>query len=238
MDRSESVRYGSDMALQSASQRKTELTRSDFITAPATPRRRSRKREAIIAAAKDMFFKEGYAGASMDRITAQAGVSKATVYSHFRSKEELLLAVVEEVVQPIRDDYLSVMDHSAGFEPWLLELADILAHKVLLPDVIALERLVIAEALRFPELGRIFQSIAVDSSFEVLRPRVEQAIAEGALRPCDPIVAIGHFAEMCAGSLRRKMLFNEGIAPDESEIGRHVRDVVDVFLNGYANHSS
>lgn len=97
-----------------------------------------------------MFFLEGYAGASMDRITAQAGVSKATVYSHFRSKEELLLAVFEEVVAPIRDDYLSVLDDQIDFPAWLLELAEILAQKILLPDVTALERLVIAESCAFP----------------------------------------------------------------------------------------
>jgi TetR/AcrR family transcriptional repressor of mexJK operon len=200
---------------------------------PSAPRRRSRKREAIIVAAKDMFFREGYAGASMDRITAHAGVSKATVYSHFRSKEELLLAVVVEVVAPIRDDYLSVPDHSASFETWLLELAEILAQKVLLPEVTALERLVIAETLRFPELGRIFQSIAINSSFEVLRPRIERAIADGEMRPCDPIIAVGHFVEMCAGAMRRRMLFNEGGVPDAAEIERHVREVVEVFLHGY-----
>lgn len=227
-------RYGSNMALQIASQRKTKPTSSDSSPLSEKRRRRSPKRDAIIAAAKDMFFQEGYAGASVDRITAQARVSKATVYSHFRSKEDLLMAVVEEVVRPIRHDYLSVLDPSTRLSDWLLKLAELLAQQVLLPDVTALERLVIAEALRFPELGRIFQTIAVDCSFELLLPRLERAIAEGEMRPCDPISAIGHFAEMCAGSLRRKMLFNEGAAPDDTEIRRHTRDVVDIFLHGYA----
>lgn len=209
--------------------------RSDLAAEAAPPRRRSKKREAIIAAAKDMFFREGYAGASMDRITAQAAVSKATVYSHFRSKEELLLAVVEQVVLPIRADYLTVLDHSVGFEDWLQELGEILAHKVLLPDVTALERLVIAEALRFPELGRIFQTIAIDSSLEVLRPRLERAIVDGTIRPCDTMIALERFAEMCVGSIRRKMLFNEGGVPTEAQIARHVREVVQIFLHGYAN---
>ena len=217
------------MVRGTTSQRKTELSSLDS----ERPRRRGRKREAIIAAAKETFFLEGYAGASMDRITARAGVSKATIYSHFRSKEELLLAVVEAVVLPIHSDYLSTLDPSAPFEPWLMELGHLLAHNVLLPDVTALERLVIAEALRFPELGRIFQSVAVDASLKVLLPRVERAIAEGEMRACEPMIALRHFAEMCAGGLRRRMLLNEGEAPDGFEIDRHIEDVVAVFLHGY-----
>jgi AcrR family transcriptional regulator len=159
------------MGTHGASQCETEPIGLDLAGRVANPGRRGRKRAVIIAAAKAMFFLEGYAGASMDRITARAGVSKATVYSHFRSKEELLLAVVEAVVLPIQSDYRTALDTSAPFEPWLRALGDLLVRKILLPDVVALERLVIAEALRFPELGRIFRSIAVDASLQVLRPR-------------------------------------------------------------------
>jgi TetR/AcrR family transcriptional regulator, mexJK operon transcriptional repressor len=226
------------MTTEMASQRKTELTSSNLSHASPTPRRRSRKRDAIILAAKDMFFLEGYAGASMDRITARAGVSKATIYSHFRSKEELLLAVVEAVVLPIQSDYRTALDTSAAFEPWLLALGSLLVRKVLLSDVTALERLVIAEALRFPELGRIFKSIAVDASLRVLRPRIVRAITEGDMRPCEPMIALQHFAEMCVGGLRYRKLLNEGEQLSEAEIARHVEDIVAVFLHGYGAPSA
>lgn len=212
--------------------------RLDKNSATLRPKRTSRKHAAIIAAARDVFFREGYSGASMDAITALAGVSKATVYNHFRSKEELLLAVVEDVIAPFRDDYLAVMDHSQTFKDWLLQLANIMARKVMMPEVTALERLVIAEGLRFPELGRIFETTVINSSFDLFRPRIEQAIAEGDMRPCDPLVAIGHFAEMCAGTLQRKLLFNAGRLPENQDVTHHVTEFVEVFLHGYGGRQS
>ena len=221
------------MATGTVRQSETELISLEPAGQALRPRGHSRKRDAIIAAAKETFFLEGYAGAAMDRITARAGVSKATIYNHFRSKEELLLAVVEAVIQPIQSDYRSALDPAAAFRPWLLALGELLVRKVMTCDVIALERLVIAEALRFPELGRIFQSIAVDASLDVLRPRVERAIAEGDLRPCNPMAALQHFAELCVGSLRYRKLLNEDDGSGEREIRDHINEVVDVFLHGY-----
>src|SRR5690606_35877710 len=53
------------------------------------------KRAAILEAAKAMFTRLGFDGASMDQIAAEAGVSKLTVYSHFGDKESLFAAAVQ-----------------------------------------------------------------------------------------------------------------------------------------------
>lgn len=58
----------------------------------------SRKRQAIIDAALAEFLAEGYSAASMDAITRGSGVSKATIYKHFGSKERLFLAVIGGVL--------------------------------------------------------------------------------------------------------------------------------------------
>ncbi|MCC6595535.1 MAG: helix-turn-helix transcriptional regulator, partial [Rhodanobacteraceae bacterium] len=54
------------------------------------------KRAAILAAAKRLFLDHGFEGTSMDSIAAEAGVSKLTVYSHFRDKETLFTAAIRE----------------------------------------------------------------------------------------------------------------------------------------------
>lgn len=211
-----------------------ELTGAAGAGSTAGRRRKSRKREAIIGAAKDMFFREGYAGASMDRITSLAGVSKATIYNHFRSKEELLIAVVEAVVLPLQSDYASALDDHAPLGTWLIQLGHLLVHQILLPDLSALARLVIAEAPRLPKIGQIFERIAVYSSLEALKPRLDQAVREHELRPCDTMTALRHFAEMAAGPLQYKMLLNVENLPAEAEIRQHVADVTEVFLHGYS----
>src|ERR1700751_4544390 len=52
------------------------------------------KAESILAAAKRTFLAGGFGAVSMDTIAREAGVSKATVYAHFGSKEELFGAVI------------------------------------------------------------------------------------------------------------------------------------------------
>lgn len=201
--------------------------------AAAAPRRRSRKHGAIIAAAKAVFFEDGYAGASMDRITARAGVSKATIYANFRSKEEILRAVVDEVVAPISTQYESAISRIEDFHEWLLQLGQHMTRNALLPDVVALERLVVGEALRFPELGALYTRSAVAPALKLFQPRFEAAIAAGILRRTDSHVALLRFAEWCTGSMRREVVMNQRPCPDDAEIDAFVADAVEAFLHGY-----
>ena len=70
-----------------------------MVDAQSIPSRKDRKRAEIVAIAGDLFFKEGYAGTSMSQIAAAVGGSKQTLYNYFQSKEELLFAVVRDVVE-------------------------------------------------------------------------------------------------------------------------------------------
>jgi len=58
-----------------------------------------KKAEAILAGGMQEFLAHGYAGTSMDRVARAAGVSKATVYSHFQDKEGLFTALIDQLVQ-------------------------------------------------------------------------------------------------------------------------------------------
>ncbi len=61
-------------------------------------RRRQRTRETLLDAAEEIFVRRGVPGASMEEIAAEAGFSRAAVYTHFRSKDELLLAVMDRFI--------------------------------------------------------------------------------------------------------------------------------------------
>jgi AcrR family transcriptional regulator len=56
----------------------------------------SSKRQQLISTAQDLFAREGYHATGIDRILAESGVAKMTLYKHFRSKDELILAVLQE----------------------------------------------------------------------------------------------------------------------------------------------
>ncbi len=53
------------------------------------------KRQKILDAGRELFMTQGYADTSMDQVTAKSGVSKATVYNHFPSKEILFEEAVK-----------------------------------------------------------------------------------------------------------------------------------------------
>ena len=56
--------------------------------------RRSLKKQQILDGARQVFLLNGYAGASMDEIAIQAGVSKGTLYNHFDSKDDLFRSLI------------------------------------------------------------------------------------------------------------------------------------------------
>ncbi|NQD93703.1 helix-turn-helix transcriptional regulator, partial [Pseudomonas sp. CrR25] len=47
----------------------------------------SNKREQLLNTARELFYREGYHGTGIDRILAESGVAKMTLYKHFKSKD-------------------------------------------------------------------------------------------------------------------------------------------------------
>jgi TetR/AcrR family transcriptional regulator, mexJK operon transcriptional repressor len=207
----------------------TELQMPDESTAPT---RKDRKRAEIVATAQDLFFREGYSGTSMSQIAAAVGGSKATLYNHFQSKEELLLAVVQDVVQPRPEDYdLSTMP--SEFRAWLAWFGQATVTKITSYKYVSLQRLAAGEALRFPEIGRLFYESGVMPGILMVTPQFAAAMDKGVLRRADPQVAVEQFLELCLGWMLRRMIWNIQPAPSDAEIEKTVRDAVSAFMDGY-----
>jgi AcrR family transcriptional regulator len=71
-------------------------------------------RERIVAAAARLFYNEGIRAASVDAIAEKAGVTKKTLYYHFRSKDELIAAYLESRDQPTLDLYARWFETTPG----------------------------------------------------------------------------------------------------------------------------
>jgi AcrR family transcriptional regulator len=81
--------------------------------------KRQRKEEAIIDAAEALFFKRGYGQVKMEEVAKKAGMSKASLYFYFKSREELYLAISLRALQLLIDVYYkAIADNSSknGFE--------------------------------------------------------------------------------------------------------------------------
>ena len=70
----------------------------------ATPRNPERTRERLLQAAFQEVYRSGFRGTDLETILDRAGVTKGALYHHFRSKEALGYALVDEVIRRIMDD--------------------------------------------------------------------------------------------------------------------------------------
>lgn len=142
-----------------------------------TARSRDR-RQAILAAARRLFLEQGYAGTAMDAIAAAAGVSKATLYSHFGSKEALFGSIVEARCRALLEPLAETGAADATLADRLRRFALRFTELVTEPEAVALHRLVLAEAPRFPELARIFNACGPERVIARVAEVLRQAAGE------------------------------------------------------------
>jgi len=198
-----------------------------------------RRREAIIEVARDIFLSEGYGAASMSTIAAAVGGSKGTLYAYFRSKAELFGAVLSNTTEDLGGGEVL----SARPEQPCADLADLTARltrigRVLLtimcrPQTVALYRLVIGEAGRFPELGEAFYKAGPQDKIEHLSRLLGEGMAGGLLRGDDPSLAAGDFLSLCRARTHQHLLWGLAPEPTEAEIAADIDRAVRTFLAAY-----
>lgn len=189
------------------------------------------RRARIIAAAKNVFFREGYAGASMSRISAEIGGSKGTLYNYFKSKEDLFLVVVRDIVHP--PDGLEVQDFP-DVRSYLKWLALAALQRMTSLDSICMQRLAAAESNRFPEIGRIFQDEILSRVHAQFIVVFERLMDDGLMRKASPAEAVEALFDLCSGWFVRRIIWNLQGRPSQGEIERKAEAVVEVFLKGYS----
>lgn len=112
------------------------------------------KGEKILLGAMQEFLAHGYAGTSMDRVAAVAGVSKATVYNRFKDKEGLFSALMERLAQ---EKIMYIQLELEEPEAALRKLAQTLIGQMQSDrEFLNFLRLVVGESGRFPELAQMF----------------------------------------------------------------------------------
>ena len=202
--------------------------------------RTARKRRAITDAATALFLRDGYRGASMDQVAADAAVSKQTVYKQFADKEQLFRVIVLGVTgnaAAIITELTAVLDRPVGSPGELRAVLAGLARRyidgVLQPHVLALRRLIIAEAERFPDLARAYFEQAPARAIEVIAGALARYQAGGLLGPGDPRLAAAHFAYLTLAIPLDRAHFHPGERPSPDERDRLAAEAVRIFLAAY-----
>lgn len=200
-------------------------------------RRSARKRRAILEAATTAFLRNGYLGTSMDEIAALAGVSKQTVYKQFADKErlfsEIVTATVDEIADPNYDEVLNLSD-TGDVERDLRGFARRQLRAVMEPRLLKLRRLVIGEAGRFPQLGRLFYERGPGRTIDALATMFERLATRGELELDDPRLAAAHFNWLVMSiPLNQAMLLGEDTPATPAQLRRYADAGVRAFLAAY-----
>jgi AcrR family transcriptional regulator len=185
--------------------------------------RSEQARMAILDAAAELLLANGLDAVSVDAVATRAGVSKATIYRWWRTKETLALdALFHEwdVVRPTARSTGSVRtDLLALLRPWVRLVGSRPYGRVITA--------LITEAQTDPEFAVEYRARLIEPRRERARSIFQRAIERGEV-PANAKIDVA--LDLLYGSLYHRLL--QGHAPLDD---RFVRDVVDTVLNGVAS---
>lgn len=185
-------------------------------------------RSRLIEAARLEFCRDGFRGASVDRIAATAGVAKQTLYNHFPSKE----ALFEETIRVgVRDIVVELGDAPGDLRNRLVAFSHALRQKLLSPEGLDWYRTVIADLSRLPELGAIVWRQGPQQTLNHLAAFLTVAMDRGELRRDEPMFAAEMLNSMLINFDRTRGLMagDLDLAADPERVER----IVDCFLRAY-----
>ena len=207
----------------------------DLSPAPAARPEASPKRQLVLDAARTLFLADGFGAVSMEAVARRAGVSKATLYAHFASKEALFATMMGAYSLPeqVSDELLS---QPADDLPTVLEAVGRTMLRFLLAEgTMSLIRIAIAESARFPELGRTYFARGPARSVERLAHWLAGEQAAGRIRAdADPSVAADQFVALLRSGLFLRAALGVPPPPGEADIDRTVAAAVDTWLRAFA----
>lgn len=204
------------------------------MNAPAPQIKRGRKFDQVVDGARAVFMQDGFEGASVDDIARAAGVSKATLYSYFPDKRLLFIEVAKAECRAIADTALAEIDMSCKPAQVLRDAAQRMMGFFLSDFGYAVFRTVVAEAERFPEVGREFWDNGPSYARQVLIDYFAHAIERGELIIDDLDLAADQFAELCKADLHQRLLMGLDRAFSEDEMNRILQGAIEMFLARYS----
>jgi AcrR family transcriptional regulator len=190
---------------------------------------------AILRATADLLLKTPFDDVTMTAVAAKAGMSKRTVYEHFKSREDLFVRAVEGILRSV---FLPLKAEDAN-RP-LRERLSLLLRYNATPgsDENSMEflRSIVAKAKTYPALAQKLHTNGRGALAGYVRTEVLRAIASGeiALAATDVEMAVEVLLDMAFENKLLRLL-NPNAPPKQDALATQRRDfAIDVFLRGCA----
>jgi AcrR family transcriptional regulator len=191
-------------------------------------------RGVIFEAARHEFAASGYAATSMDSVARRAGVSTKTLYRLNPNKAALFEGMITSRI----DTFASVVRVRAcdgsDIKGALREALVIWGELILDGEVIALQRLILADGEKFPEIAETFYYKAIRRTEHTLANWLKAQSERGLIKVDDAETAAGMLLGMLVFQPQRAVLFGHAPPPDRAELERRAETVAELFLRGCA----
>jgi AcrR family transcriptional regulator len=191
-------------------------------------------RAVIFDAARHEFAASGYATTSMESVARRAGVSTKTLYRLIPNKAALFEAMITDRI----DTFASVVRLKAcdggDIDKALREALIVCGELILDNDVISLQRVIIGDSEKFPEIAETFYHKAIRRTEHTLANWLQAQSERGLIRIDDAETAAGMLLGMLVFQPQRAVLFGHAPIPAREELERRARAVAELFLRGCA----
>ena len=188
------------------------------------------RRQEIIRAAMEVFARNGFGGSTTREIAENAGISEAMIYSHFRNKQELYAAIIDEKLQESEPLYypLDAMRNKDDPRVFTTIVENYLRRH---SEDTTFLRLLLFSALEGHELASMFVAGPVRKFFEFLADYIGERIEEGALKPVNPEIS----SRCLLGMVHYFVLVREIFGDDTLKLvdqNEAIETIVNLFCQG------
>jgi TetR/AcrR family transcriptional regulator, mexJK operon transcriptional repressor len=191
------------------------------------------KRDAIVTAARDLFFERGFSATSIEEIARRAGVSKVTVYNRFTDKETLFVECIVGECQGMETDLSLDMNTPGDLRARLIRFGEVMNAFLNRPELVRFENMLGGEMDRHPQLGVLFLNAGPRRMKGGLARVIEAAAARGEIVVPNVLEAAELLGSMIKGfaDLERRFAADGDGRFMSSE---RIAYAVDVFLKAHA----
>ncbi|MDE1161123.1 MAG: TetR/AcrR family transcriptional regulator [Acidobacteriaceae bacterium] len=193
----------------------------------------SRRVDALLDVAAEVFFEDGFHGASTTKIAQRAHASKQSFYSRFPSKEKLFLAVIQRRMESGAETFGSFISEDAPIREVLLSMGKYFLDRLIDERHVALVRIVYMEATRFPEIAKAFMSSGPEQAVGRLEKYLARQTAEKRLAIEDTQMAAHDFVALISADLVQRALLGLPQRLTKAGLEKRAARGVDSFLKLY-----
>jgi AcrR family transcriptional regulator len=221
--------YQNGNSVRTVKRRKRLSGRSARVRVPG-----SERTEAILRSARKLFLMHGYAGVSIEMIVAESGGSNRDLYLEFENKESLFRRVVEEICQEVIEAMRAISFTAQGktlsTEEAIFHLGQTFLNAILSARALALHRLIVSNAVRFPELPKLWMKMGPENVYGAVGTFFREYFSAEGVTIEEPSVLARLFLDMITADLQLRALTGGKIS--RGEIDSRVRRAASIFTAG------